>query len=524
MKLNRKISLTAGIFTTSILLLLGFLVIQQWFSTLLHQLELTARDTAYAISEMEVVRENLVKSNGSIPIQRRMEEIRLSTRIQYIYVLDRQGVFYAHTIPGSIGTKGSDPFYLKLLQSDAPRTLVRRVGRARLTSVEAAAPVYYQGELAGLVVTGVLNGRVYQEISLNIQTFALIMILAVFISLYSSQYLSSSIKRSMQGLEPEEISRLLGQRAMTLDNLKEAIVTVDQSAGIIYFNTSAKKLIGLGEQDLDRPVEYFFFGESFIKCLSEKRTLERELKTPGGMTLQCRIEPIWDPQSQDVLGATAVMEDMTTVRLKAEELTGIKQINEGLRAQNHEFLNKLHTIAGLIQLEEYDQAVHYITGISRNRREITAQLSDRIKDPAVAGLLLGKYNKAQEQKTAFLLDEKSFLSAGTEESETINLILGNLIENALEELRGKDQGEIRISLYEKPGCLMIQVGDNGGGIAEPDYVFIRGNSTRGENRGLGLFLVRQKTQSLGGEIKLQSRPGETVFTVTLPVRPGREES
>ena len=295
MKLNRKISLTTGIFTTSILLLLGSLLIQQWFSTLIHQLELTARDTAYAISEMEVVRENLIRSNGSIPIQRRMEEIRLSTRIQYIYVLDRRGNFYAHTVPAKIGSRGNDPFYLTLLQSEAPQPRVRRVGRARLTSVEAAAPVYYQGELAGLVVTGVLNGRVYQEISLNIQTFALIMILAVFISLYSSQHLSSSIKKSMQGLEPEEISRLLGQRAMTLDNLKEAIITVDQSAGIIYFNKSAELLIGILPSDLERPVKFFFFGEAFLKCISERRTQERELKTPGGMTLQCRIEPIWDP-------------------------------------------------------------------------------------------------------------------------------------------------------------------------------------------------------------------------------------
>ncbi len=515
MKLNRKISLTAGIFTTTSLLLLGTLIVQQWFSTLIHQLELTAKDTAYTISEMETVRENLSRPNGSIPIQRRMEEIRLSTRIQYIYVLDKNGIFYAHTVPSRIKTAGTDPFYFDLLHSDNPEPLVRRVGKSGLTSVEAAAPVYYQGEMAGLVVTGVLNGRVYQEISLNILTFVLIMIMAVFISLYSAQYLSTSIKKSMQDLEPEEISRLLGQRAMTLDNLKEAIVTVDQTGKVIYFNRAAEKLAGMANRDLDMPVEGYFFGQDFLKCLREKETMEKELKTPEGMTLQCRFEPIQDPALQGVLGATSVMEDMTAVRMKAEELTGIKQLNEGLRAQNHEFLNKLHTISGLIQLEEYDEAVQYITGISRNRQEMIAALSDSIKDPAVAGLLLGKYNRAQEQKTAFYLNENSFLSGDTGISDAVNLILGNLLENALEELQEKKDGRIEILLLESTSDLQISVTDNGSGLDTPGEALKKGITTKGAGRGLGLHLVSQKVREMNGSIEIHSEPGKTVFSLTL---------
>ena len=244
MKLNKKISLIAGLFTTTILLLLGLLVVQQWFSTLLRQQELTARDIAYTISEMETVQTNLTRSNGSIPIQRRMEELRLSTRIQYIYVMDVDGRYYAHTVPGRIMTVGNDPFYREILNSENPGSQIRHTGESRLATIEAASPVFHQGELVGLVVAGLLNGRVYQDISLNIQTFCLIIILAVFISLYCSRYLAGSIKESMQGLEPKEISRLLGQRAMTLDNLKEAIVTVDQDGKILYFNQAAEKLGG----------------------------------------------------------------------------------------------------------------------------------------------------------------------------------------------------------------------------------------------------------------------------------------
>ena len=516
MKLNQKISLIAGLFTTTILLLLGLLVVQQWFSTLIGQLELTARDTAYIISEMEIVQTNLTRSNGSIPIQRRMEELRLSTRIQYIYVLDVNGLYYAHTEPGRIMTVGNDPFYRQIMDSEDPQPQVRQAGRSRLASVEAASPVFYQGELAGLVVAGLLNGRIYQEISLNVQTFCLIIILAVFISLYSSRYLAGSIKQSMQGLEPEEISRLLGQRAMTLDNLKEAIVTVDQDGKILYFNQAAEKLGGMKKTVLDSSVDAFYFGDSFRQCLKKNSPITTELKSPKGISLQCRFEPITSYLGSSVLGATALMEDLTTVRVRAEELTGIKQINEGLRAQNHEFLNKLHTISGLIQLEEYDEAIQYITGISHNRQAIIARLSENIKDPSVAGLLLGKYNKAQEQKTDFIIDNSCSLSSNTGMSETLNLILGNLIENALEELAEKPDGKVKVKICDSGGYLRLEIQDNGRGVPDPENVFEKGTSSKGQNRGLGLYLISEKVKNTDGNIRLESREGFTCFTVTLP--------
>jgi len=516
MKLNRKISLATGMFTTSMLLIMGVLVAQQWFSTLRNQLELTAQDMAFTISEMEIVQFNLTRSNGSIPIQRRMDELKLSTRIQYIHILNNEGLYYSHTQPSRVGTLETDPFILSILTSHIPRVQVRRTGTSRLPAVEAVAPVYYQGELAGVVVTGLLNGRVYQEIKLNIMTFCLFIILAVFISLYSSKLLSYSIKKSMSGLEPDEISRLLGQRAMTLENLKEGIITVDQRGRIIYFNAAAAGLTGFNPLDLDKPVDGYFCGGEFRTCLEKRAAVESELVSPAGVMLQCRFEPISTDPEGELLGATAILEDLSTVRLRAEELTGIKQINEGLRAQNHEFLNKLHTISGMIQLEEYNEAVQFITGVSRMRQEVISQMSGRIKDSSVAGLLLAKYNKAQEQKCAFILDEQSFLSGGTDLSDTLNLILGNLIENSLEELKGHQGGRIRAGIFEGEDSIMLHLDDNGSGFPADIDVFERGQSSRGMNRGLGLALVRERLNRVKGSIHVVSNTAGTSFEISIP--------
>ncbi|MDC7235330.1 MAG: ATP-binding protein [Spirochaetales bacterium] len=517
MKLNQKISLSMGFFTTTMIILIGVIAFVQWFATLKSQLELSARDLAYTISEMESIQYNLTRSNGSIPIQRISEKLNLSTRTQYIHILNREGIYYAHTYPGRLGSRETDPALLAVLNEPMPPVQIRQATESsHLPSVEAIAPVYYQGELTGLVIAGILNGRVYQEIRMNQQTMVLILILAVFISLFSSGRLAASIKKSMHDMEPDEISRLLGQRAMTLENLKEGIITIDQQGKIIYFNDSAGKLAELSEADQNRPAELYFFNRGFIRCLEEKKPVNRELVTPSGLSLQGQFEPILDEESSEVLGATVLIEDLTEVRARAEELTGIRQINEGLRAQNHEFLNKLHTISGLIQLEEYDQAIRFINGISHNRKEMTLKISSRIKDPSVAGLLLGKYNKAQEQKTAFYLDDSSTLGNASGFTDLINLVLGNLIENSLEELSGRTGGSIRLRIREDKEKITIQIKDTGKGIDDPEKAFTKGYSTKGSNRGLGLYIIRKRIQNAGGSIELTSTPGDTRFTVILP--------
>ena len=517
MELNRKISLTAGLFTTTMILLIGFIVYVQWVSTLRRQMELSARDLAVAISHMDEVQYNLTRANGSIPLQRIAEELKLNTRTQYIHILDSRGIYFAHTFPARLGDRESDPFLLSLLGNPLSGSAVRRTESSLLPSVEAVVPVYYQGEPVGLVIAGMLNGRVFQDIRLNLQSLVLFLILAVFVSLYSSRRLAGSIKKSMHGMEPGEIARLLGQRAMTLENLKEGIITIDQDGVLIYFNRSARHLAGLNDGDLEKPAQAYFFGEEYTACLGERKTMISELITPEGLTLQCRMEPIREGESENILGFTMLLENLTEVRARAEEITGIRQMNEGLRAQNHEFLNKLHTISGMIELEEYGEAVQFINGISHNRKEMTGRLSRLIKDPSVAGLLLGKYNKAQELKISFHLEDASILGDNTEKTDLINLVLGNLIENALDELAGVPEGSVTILIEQRRDMLKLKVTDNGGGIEDREMAFEKGYSTKGLERGLGLYLTKKSVIREGGVIGVESKPGHTVFSVKVPL-------
>lgn len=85
-------------------------------------------------------------------------------------------------------------------------------------------------------------------------------------------------------------------------------------------------------------------------------------------------------------------------------------------------------------------------------------------------------------------------------------VLGNLIENALDAMSGRAEGEIGLLLHYRDGWLSGEVSDDGPGIPENniDAIFNKGFSTKGENRGVGLFLANQQLRELGGTLAVES--------------------
>src|SRR6185312_11439403 len=105
-------------------------------------------------------------------------------------------------------------------------------------------------------------------------------------------------------------------------------------------------------------------------------------------------------------------------------------------------------------------------------------------------------------------------------------IVTNLLSNAIKYGRGQP---ITIAIDARADRAMLSVADRGIGIGEEDQAriferFERAVSVRHYGGfGLGLWIVRQIVQALGGTIEVESAPGQgATFTVTLP-RSGPEE-
>lgn len=206
-----------------------------------------------------------------------------------------------------------------------------------------------------------------------------------------------------------------------------------------------------------------------------------------------------------------------------EDFEGTKFLVDSMRANNHDFTNKLHVILGLIQIGQYDKAVSYIQNISIIQRETISKVMNSIENPSFAALIVGKIARSSECNVKFILNEGSRLKNEdiSIPSEALVTITGNLIDNALDSMNkdtSKNEKELSLGIYTKPGELLIIVKDTGTGIPEEikEKIFENGFSTKGPGRGIGLYHVKQLVSSLGGTITVESQVGTgTCFMVNL---------
>ena len=83
--------------------------------------------------------------------------------------------------------------------------------------------------------------------------------------------------------------------------------------------------------------------------------------------------------------------------------------SEDLRAQTHEFTNKLYVLSGLIQLGEYDEAIDMIQSETSELHSLNRIVFEQIKDTKVQALLLRKDWESIGKEITFEIDTQSYL-------------------------------------------------------------------------------------------------------------------
>lgn len=134
------------------------------------------------------------------------------------------------------------------------------------------------------------------------------------------------------------------------------------------------------------------------------------------------------------------------------------------------------------------------------------------------------YRAAKESKKELSMSIRCEDTVYTDKQYILMSVFRNLLQNALEAEKD-DRIEILIREHREGADYVFEVTDHGPGIKKEylDEVFTPGFSTKidyttGEiNRGLGLNLVQELVEEkLGGRITLNSQPGNTTFTITIP--------
>ena len=392
----------------------------------------------------------------------------------------------------------------------------------------AYAAIYDEnGNYVGFVITVMLQESIKKETLQTLLIFFIITVVAVLMEIILSAELSEDIKKRLHGYEPDVFSAMFQVRDNILESLAEGVVAIDKNKTVQFINTSAMKMLGCddlsSENDIvGKPLQTLFDPAVFESTFSvgEKEFGVHESRFKNTNLLIDRI-PI--KKENEIIGAVGILHNREEYIKLMEDLAGTRYLVESMRANNHDFTNKLHVILGLLQMEMYDKASAYIENITIVQRETISKIMSAISDPTVAALLIGKSARASELNVQFVLEEGSVFSKSdcSVPTETLITIIGNLIDNAFDamnEVNGDyDQPkELLLGIYTKQGSLLIMVNDTGVGIKQEDIekVFMNGYSTKGEGRGIGLYQVKQIVENLGGKISIESQFG-TGTTVSV---------
>ena len=366
------------------------------------------------------------------------------------------------------------------------------------TQRRAYAAIYdEEGNYIGFVMAIMLMQNIYKETWQTALIFILITIVAILMELLISTELSSIIKKSLMGYEPDVFSAMYRIRDNILESLDEGIIAIDNEGRVQFVNGAADMILNQIENGLG----YRIVGEKFdnIQLGSETLLVERM--------------PI--KENEVTIGEVAILHDRAEYTKLMEDLTGTRYLVDSMRANNHDFTNKLHVIMGLIQMEMYEEAVSYIENITIVQRATISKIMNAVQEPSVAALLIGKTARASELNIKFVLREGCHYSNADMQlpSALLVTVIGNLIENAFEAMNEKSgyevQKELLFGIYSRPGAVLITSDDTGIGISEKNLerIFENGFSTKGEGRGTGLYQVKEMVERYGGEITVESQEG-----------------
>ncbi|MER5185617.1 sensor histidine kinase [Streptomyces sp. NPDC002896] len=448
------------------------------------------------------------------------EAVRRRTGMLFVVVTDRHGIRYAHPDPAEVGKEVSTP----------PTALDGRdsvsVQRGTLgVSARAKVPLRSaDGTIVGEVSTGVRVGTALEAAAPLIRDQAVLSTGALFLGVGVTVLLTRRLKKQTHGLEPAELAELLREQQAVLHGVGDGVLAVDPLNRITVCNEEAARLLGgpvppgtaLPDSGLPPPVQ---------RVLGERQELRQSVAVVGSRMLVMTSQSV--RRGECDLGHVLTLRDRTELDELECERSALRALSDALRAQAHEYTNRLHTLSGMLAAGDVPDAQAYLRELAAAPLATESRDGARIADPYLRGLLAAKTATASEHGVELRLDDDSNLPGRLTEPLDVVSVVGNLLDNAV---RAAASGRRRpawaeLSVLAEGDTLHVAVVDSGDGVPDEDVeqLFQRGFTTRSAGQrpshGIGLFLARQLVTKHGGELRLGQAGGAehgAVFLVSVP--------
>ena len=383
------------------------------------------------------------------------------------------------------------------------------------------APIFSHGKLIGEVSVGFLTATVAGHVARTLVDLAVYFLAVLALGVLAALGLSRLLKRQTFGLELREIAALLQEREAMLHGIREGVLGYDKNERIVLANDFARQLLDLLPEFVGRPLRHVLPPGRLADVVTGEIEGSDLLLLHGDRVLVANRMPIRH-ESRRHLGWVVTFQDRTESEALKRQLDDAIGLTETLRAQSHEFANRLHTLVGLVELGRNDEAIQFVTDVSAARADLTERLQADIGDAKLVAMILGKVSLADERDVRLRVMDDSHVGAPISDVSQVLTVAGNLIDNAIDAAAQAPRPHwVELTIVAVEHDLLVRVRDSGRGVPHDmrEAVFMDGvttkTSTTGARRGLGLALVRKVVEGRGGMISV-GHDGGAVFTAVLP--------
>ena len=377
-----------------------------------------------------------------------------------------------------------------------------------------------------------------------------IAVLTLILGIGSSWVTSRGLRRVTGDYGAEELRSMLDFYSSVLTAVSEGLLLVDRARGIVLINTEARELLGMpavGDDEdpgptsaEEMPLRELDLPEALHDLLASGRWARDEIHYTDDRVLVVNQQPT--EAASDTWVVT--MRDHTELAELSGELVSVRSFSDSLRAQTHEYANRLHMVVSLLETDHVDEAIDFAARDIDDLNRVNGDGSMTFDHPVLSALLLSKIAQAAEVGIEMTVDTAGLTGSLGGDDRDLATIIGNLIDNAFDALSRQDvlsedkRVHVELAGSGGPGGFTIEVSDDGPGIDEEhlDAIFERGWSTKHDGveidqgqgrqqtgtRGVGLSLVVQAIRRLGGAVDVQGRGEDcdrfkgAVLTVWLP--------